>query len=189
MTAAATRGDQQEGLDAGMDDYLLKPVEVQNLINVLKATKRQDNPASSSGAPPSAATEASASSRRGIDTDVFANFQAEVGDDWGFVSELIDDYIQSAREAIDTLERFAHVMETDAADPSIPADEIERAAHSLKASSETIGAVALGTTCERIEALARRGALGEALDLVPRLIEQFDQAKHDLTLLRDQQPS
>jgi PAS domain S-box-containing protein len=189
MTAAATRGDQQEGLDAGMDDYLLKPVEVQNLMNVLKATKRQGDPASSSGAPPSAATEASASSRRGIDTDVFENFQAEVGDDWGFVSELIDDYIQSAREAIDTLERFAHVMETDAADPSIPADEIERAAHSLKASSETIGAVALGTTCERIEALARRGALDEALDLVPRLIEQFDQARHDLTLLRDQQPS
>ncbi len=190
MTAAAMRGDQQEGLDAGMDDYLLKPVEVKDLMDVLKATERQDDGASGSAPQSDApAAEAPKPVDQGIDANAFETFRSEVGDDWGFVRELIDDYICSAREAIDTMEQFARLMEADAADPSVPVDELERAAHSLKASSETIGAVELGATCERIEALANRGALDEALNLVPHLIEQFDRAEEDLAALRDQRPS
>lgn len=184
MTAAAMQDDQQECLEAGMDDYLAKPVEVKDLIGVLKETTPRGR-AERTGVAPSSASPAHGSG--GIDPSAFNSFQADIGEhDGDFVRELIDDYIQSAREAIATMRQFAEMLASEGADASPPAQVLERAAHNLKSSSQTIGAMELGTTCARIEALANRGALAHALALVPDLIEQFDRAKRELAVLRDQ---
>jgi PAS domain S-box-containing protein len=41
MTAAAIKGDREKALDAGMDDYLCKPVKVEELVRVLRETRPQ----------------------------------------------------------------------------------------------------------------------------------------------------
>jgi PAS domain S-box-containing protein len=41
MTAAAIKGDREKALDAGMDDYLCKPVKIEELVRVLRETRPQ----------------------------------------------------------------------------------------------------------------------------------------------------
>lgn len=125
---------------------------------------------------------------RGINPSAFASFCAEMGsEEKTRVRELIEDYIQNAREAIDIMRQFARLMRADAHEAPVPTERIARAAHDLKTSSEIIGAEELGATCERMEVLVNSDALDEALALVPHLIEQFDRAERDLWVLNDQQ--
>jgi PAS domain S-box-containing protein len=180
MTAAAMPKDQQACLEAGMDDYLAKPVEVENLMEQLRKTERRDT---ATGAPtePDPSSDEEQEAGRGVSPAAFETFQEGMGDDRAFIRELIHDYIDSARASIEIMHQFRDMMEADAEDgETIPAGELERAAHSLKSSSQTIGALELGATSERIEVLTNQGALEEALALVPRLAEQFEAAMQDL---------
>jgi CheY-like chemotaxis protein len=190
MTAAAMHDDKQECLAAGMNDYIAKPVEVSDLIDVLRATRRHEEADATSrggGNPPMGDGDV-ATDGRGINPNAFASFCAEMGSEEKVrVRELIEDYIRNAREAIDIMQQFARLMSADVDTTPGPAEKLARTAHDLKTSSETIGAVELGTTCERMEALVKSDALDEALALVPHLVEQFDRAEKDLRVLKDQQ--
>jgi CheY-like chemotaxis protein len=187
MTAAAMRKDQEACLEAGMDDYLSKPVEVEDLVAQLKRTDRRDvsakdMPGRDAHGTERSSTERSSTERSGINEAAFDAFRAGMGEDTDFVRELIDDYIDSARHAIDLMHEFAHASST-ANGEAVPTEELERAAHSLKSSSQTVGALAVGATAEQMETLAHDGVVEEALALVPRLAAQFEQARRDLTHL------
>ncbi len=180
MTAAAMRKDQDACLDAGMDGYLPKPVEVEDLVAELKRTDRLDSSVEErrgrDGAPDGT------SQHDGISEATFNEFRADVGKDVDFIRELIGDYIHSARQRIDLMRQYARTAAAADGD-AISAEELERAAHSLKSSSQMVGALAVGATAEQMEMLASDGGVEEALALVPRLAGQFDQAQQDLAHL------
>ena len=180
MTAAAMRKDQEACLEAGMDGYLSKPVEVEELVAQLKQTDRRD--VSDEDRLDHAVDDEYTSLHSGIDDAAFEAFRAGVGADGDFVRELVDDYIDSAHHAIDLMREVVDAS-GNASDTAVPSEELERAAHSLKASSQTVGALAVGATAGHIEALVNDGAVEEALALVPRLAAQFAEAKQDLTYL------
>ena len=49
MTAAASSRDQRECLDAGMDDFITKPVRVENLAAILQRYAQQGQASGSNG--------------------------------------------------------------------------------------------------------------------------------------------
>jgi HPt (histidine-containing phosphotransfer) domain-containing protein len=111
-----------------------------------------------------------------IDPAVFASLLEMTGGDLAFVDELVDTYIEEGRSLVARL-RMA------AADGST--DELLRAAHSLKSSSQNVGALTLGERCRVLEAEARAGSVADAAGAVEAIAAGFDEARGALLAGRE----
>jgi len=103
-----------------------------------------------------------------FDPSAFDTLRSSVSDDAAFLAELVTDYLEDAREHVDTLQQAA-------ADGQV--EQLERTAHSLKSTSQTVGALALADVCRTIETLAHEGKLDQAAGHVPEVAARFDAAE------------
>ncbi len=151
MTANAMQGDRELCEAAGMDDYVAKPIRVEELVAALERCGWRPE-ARLRGAPAAddSAVETPPTSPA-IDRTVFERLTATMGRE--FVGELIDTFVEDGRELIATLRRALAGTDLDA---------FRRAAHSLKSNGETLGATGLATLARELEALARAGSLDGA---------------------------
>jgi CheY-like chemotaxis protein/HPt (histidine-containing phosphotransfer) domain-containing protein/anti-sigma regulatory factor (Ser/Thr protein kinase) len=220
MTAAAMEGDRQKCLDAGMDDYITKPVDNKELVRVLETTAQHmqndrseatpgmadDLPSSSNPetndspeevsaeGPAEESTSVESAGSGAIDDEAFRIFrQTLVAGDTAFMIEMIGDFIESANDAVTLLQEVASDLQEakrQSGNGAVQLDEpvaerFERAAHSLKSSSRTLGAFQLGDYCEELERLARNRAMVEAAELVPEVADHFEHVKHALQSIRE----
>jgi PAS domain S-box-containing protein len=171
MTANALQGDRELCVAAGMDDYVSKPVRVDELIAALERSPRRAEPGTGGGPP-----LPSASDTGPIDRTALARLAATMGGP--FVAELIDTFVEDARQLITGLA---------AALAGKDVDGVRRAAHSLKSTSESLGATGLTALARDLEARARAGILDGAGERVERLAGEYErtaralgQVRHDL---------
>jgi hypothetical protein len=159
MTASAIKGDRERCLAAGMDDYLSKPLRVDELERKLT---RWTGVASSARPAVSTATAAPAESGFGpvLAADVLDGLRAAGGDD--LVANV------AALFAEHTPARLADVR--DAAERS-DSDALRRAAHTLRGSGAGVGAVAMTDVCRRVEERAAAGDVDAARELIASLEE------------------
>ncbi|MPZ72063.1 MAG: hypothetical protein GEU74_02330 [Nitriliruptorales bacterium] len=75
-----------------------------------------------------------------------ANFLAMTGDDPRFLAEVIDTFVSDARTQLDTMNQALSAGDVDV---------LRRAAHTLKSTSQNLGAAALGRVSAEIEVMAR----------------------------------
>lgn len=161
FTANAMKSDQEKCLNAGMDDYVSKPVTQESLENMLKkwlpdklmmvstGSNGQQRQRESAG-PETAGSDI-------LDLEVFSNLEKLFGDRFAMI---VDKHIQNA------LENTTNVIEAaDAGDLGT----LERAAHSLKGASGQFGAKQLHKTALEIEVLAKGGELEQAKQLLAQL--------------------
>jgi PAS domain S-box-containing protein len=178
MTANAMQGDRELCEAAGMDDYVAKPIRVEELVAALERCGWRPE-AGLRGAP---AADASAVETPpmppAIDRTVFERLTATMGRE--FVAELIDTFVEDGREQIATLRRALADMDLDA---------FRRAAHSLKSNSDTLGAIGLATLARELEALARGGSLDGAHERIEPLVRGYDAATRALGELRRDLPA
>jgi CheY-like chemotaxis protein/HPt (histidine-containing phosphotransfer) domain-containing protein len=170
MTANAMQGDRELCLDAGMDDYISKPVRIQDLISVLE----QATPNSSVPTATAPATMGEPDSSV-LDRRVLARLQAELGGgDPAIVVELIEMFLTDTPQLMaDLHQALAHRS----------VDELQRAAHTLKSSSASLGAQQLAACCGALERLARERQLDEAaahLDQIEAAYAQVEQILREL---------
>jgi CheY-like chemotaxis protein/HPt (histidine-containing phosphotransfer) domain-containing protein len=165
MTAHAMKGDRERCLEAGMDDYICKPIRLEDLLNAIESLL---------GSLGERVIPAPARSN-GNDVVDKAALLSHVGDDWTLVGEIIrlflDDYprlMAEIRQSIDQRNAAA----------------LMRAAHTLKGA---VGNFAAKAACEatlRLEMMGRQGDLTAAETAYAALHTELERLEHALANLR-----
>jgi two-component system, sensor histidine kinase and response regulator len=157
MTANAMQGDREKALEAGMDDYIAKPVRREELEAVLGRwipRPEKEPPARSNGDPP-AVDLSVLESRRGPQKEGEPDKLARI------VTLFIDD----VPLRIDALRRAVERGE---------AQEVEETAHMLKGGSGYMGAARMVEICTKLQEAGISGDLSDAPELLDALGAEFE---------------
>ena len=174
MTANAMQGDKDKCLDAGMDDYISKPVRVDELYNVLKKWgeiiyEERDNKLKK---------EEKKKSEKLIDEnkiEIIQDFQTD--EDLSFFVELLDIYINDFPQTLKHLKNSI----TDKNQK-----QLIFYSHKLKGSSLTLGIDKITNICNELGEKAKLGSFDKITDnLFDDLVKNFDKILKELELLKE----
>jgi CheY-like chemotaxis protein len=170
MTAHAMPGDRERCLVAGTDDYVSKPVKSEDLLAIVrKRVQSSRNPAAplhpALATPHPSPTAPGQAPPSALDAEAFAALKELYNDaDSLALLQIFAQFIQDTSVRIDTLRATA------AADDALG---LARAAHGLKSSSASLGALRMAALCQDIEQLGQAGTGVAALALVAQLASEF----------------
>jgi CheY-like chemotaxis protein len=166
MTADALQGDRERYLSAGMDDYISKPIRLEDLVRALTHEVRMHD-ASQPGAP----QPAGAAAAQRINRAVLDEFRELMGEDGAqMVSGLVTLYLQDSPRLIENMRQAAECGSLD---------DLRRAAHTLKGNSSQVGAVRLSSLCFDLEPAAKAGILEGAGKRIEAIQAEFACVKKD----------
>jgi CheY-like chemotaxis protein len=150
MTANAMQGDRELCLDAGMDDYVSKPVYLDELRAALERVGQR----------------AEVLEPTLLDQAMVAQvLRQRMG------HELIALYVVEAEQLLAELVSAVTLADLAGA---------QRVAHGLKSSSRYVGASGIAELSEQLEAVARDGALAQAPPMVKELQRVFERTRERL---------
>ncbi|MDA2937282.1 response regulator [Acidobacteria bacterium AH-259-A15] len=156
LTAHAIVGDEQKCLAAGMDDYITKPLRVEELEAALKRSRWPGN----GEAKPNAAASSDPLNREVLAT--LRELQDEGKPD--ILEELFELFLKDTPTRLDAMREAVRKGDSEA---------LRRAAHGQKGSSANLGAGQMEALCAELERKARGGAVEDAQAIVTQLETEF----------------
>ncbi len=196
MTAHAMRGYREKCLEAGMDDYVTKPVRPEELAAALLRCPHQHavlpTPTTQSSQNLTQTTVQTASNSKkdasasqtsqtvdlgkitALETEIRAALEALVGDDQELSNELIQTYLDGA--AVLTTDLQTAVTENNP-------KKLEHAAHSLKSSSASLGATQLSEFAKNLEKQGREGNMTDVIAKAAELLFEYQHVCHALNCI------
>jgi HPt (histidine-containing phosphotransfer) domain-containing protein len=154
-------GTLERCLEAGMDDYLTKPLDISRLQDVLDRFMSSRTGLATPAAAPVAASEAHATT----DTELRARIAEIAGDDDEFALELMRTFLHAATDTLREMHAAAVANDHTA---------LGQAAHKLKGASANLHIRALTDLAQALEARLKSGRHGGEQLAVEQIAAEFD---------------
>jgi signal transduction histidine kinase/DNA-binding response OmpR family regulator len=182
MTANAMSGDREICLESGMDDYISKPIHIEELVSCLNRCLPRGIREQGMGtmyrvdsAPSNRETETlsgSSFSEKSIDVDELLRLKESLGPNSEvLLPSLVYSFFAQAEKLL--AEMRATLQAGEAAG-------LRRAAHTLKSNSASFGGVRLAEILRRVEENAREGIHGGEESLILLCEQEFSRMRPDL---------
>jgi len=169
MTAHAMTGDREKCLEAGMNDYVPKPVDPKVLAEILDKWLPQDSDKSEKikGARAAESAVGAESGAKSIIIPVFdrAALMERLMDDEDLAQVVISGFIQDIPRQIKS---FKDCLDTG------DASGAERQAHTIKGASANVGGEILRAVALKMEKAGKTGDLDTVKAVMPELEAQFE---------------
>ena len=153
MTAHAMKGDRERCLEAGMDGYVSKPLTPEELFrtieNIFPAANGHDHP-------PQPAQKKIWSRMRAL---------RSAGGDAELLRELMETFCREEPKLLEAIRRAVDSQD---------ARKLHVAAHTLKGSLATLGALAAREAAERLESLGAAGDVQSAREVLASLEDEME---------------
>jgi two-component system, sensor histidine kinase and response regulator len=170
LTGSEDRSDQDRCVEAGMDDYIAKPVIYEQLKYVLSQWLPADSSALVLPKVPVDGQQHPAQVADPIDAPIFENLRLALASEF---ENVVNIYLEDAHR------RLADIQTAVSAGDS---RSLNRAAHTLKSASRYLGVLPLADLCSTVEIAADHGDLATAGPMIPIIEQAFERAEIALGL-------
>jgi signal transduction histidine kinase/CheY-like chemotaxis protein len=200
MTANAMQGDREACLAAGMNDYVSKPIRIEELVGALSTSRPLESGpgpeqetletgAYESSSPPAQPVEGlgvrvqpepdrTLSDGTVLDSRALEELLATLGGELANLKILIDSFLTDGPGLLDELDGF--VEADDAAG-------VRRVAHSLKSNGADFGATTFAERCKQLEMMGKSGELDGAAEMAAQIRAEYRRVAAALATVRDRE--